>query len=505
MAQLKQFVVKSAVQVRDDILRTIKNGLVRQGVSSPNVGPSTDWYLIATSLGNELAVVGANAIVKCDDQMPDTAVTTGLARIATLLGLTKQSAKGSIGGVIITSSATTTIATNAQLSDSLGQRFAVTTGGTYATGARVPIYAISTGFSTNHAAGDVLQWASSPPYCSSKVTVATGDLVNGIDAEDDEALRERVLAALQVPPGSGNWEHVATVTEAADPRVQKAFVYPAVQGPATMDVAVAAAPTTTSKSRVVASTIVNGTVYPYARGKLPEHAALTVTSCADLNADVAIGLSLPEAATANPQGPGGGWTNGTPWPTPDASTTFRCTVTAVTSATSFTVDAATSPTVNVTRVAWLSPTTWTLYTALVTAVSGTTGAYIVTLDSPFTGITTGCYVWPEAQNGQAYVDAVLAYFALMGPGEKTSNASALQRGFRHPTPAASWNSSLGPAMLRAITDAQEEVQAAEFLHRTDGTTTSTTPAGQVMPPVAVTLASEPNIYTPRNIGFYRIP
>lgn len=510
MAVINQFVVKDAVTIRDDILRTIKNGLYERGVSEPNVGPGSDFFFIAEALGNELSVVGANGVIKTDAQMPDTATDDenesgdqDLTRIATLLGLEPQPAAGSFGSVVIESSATSPIAVDSELTDKLGQRYKVTVGGNYDNGDSVPIEAISVGESTNLDEDEVLTWAEAPPYCSDKVTVAGGGLTNGADAEDSEALRQRVFAKLQVPPGSGDWEHVAETTEESTNSVQKTFVYPGVQGPSTCDVAVCAAPTETNKSRVIATALMSGTVTPYAQGKLPKFGQLTVTTVEDVNADVAIGLSLPDAPTANPPGPGGGWVDGTPWPTPNGTSTFRCTVTAVTSTTQFTVDATTSPTANVTHIAWLSPTEWKLYTAVVIAVSGTSGAYVITLDKPFVGITTGSYIWPECENAQAYVDALLVQFALMGPGEKTTNASALVRGFRHPPPSISWPYALGPHLLSAITGTQEEVDAAQFYHRTDGTTTVTGSGGTVAPQVTAAYGA-PKIFVPRHVAFYRV-
>lgn len=511
MAVIKQFVVKDAVTIRDDILRTIKNGLYERGVSEPNVGPGSDFFFIAESLANELSVVGANAVIKTDAQMPDTATDDenlsgdqDLTRIASLLGLSPQPAAGSFGSVVVESSATTPIAVDTELTDKLGQRYKVTLGGSYANGASVPIEAISTGESTNLDEGEVLTWSEAPPYCSDKATVATGGLTNGADAEDSEALRQRIFAKLQVPPGSGDWEQVAEVVEEATNSVLKAFVYPAVQGPSTCDAAAVAAPTATNKSRVLSSALMSGTVNPYAQGKLPTQGLLTVTTVEDVNADVAIGLSLPDAPTANPPGPGGGWVDGTPWPSPNGTSTFRCTVTAVTSTTQFTVDATTAPIANVTHICWLSPTEWKLYKAVVTAVGGSSGAYVITLDKPFVGITTGSYIWPECENAQAYVDALLAQFALMGPGEKTTNASALVRGFRHPPPSTSWPYSLGPHLLHALTSTQEEVSSAQFYHRTDGTTTVTGSGGTVTPQVPASLSDPPKIFVPRHIAFYRI-
>lgn len=500
---LAPFTTKDAVTIRDDYLRTVKNGLIQQGVSNPIVGPNSDWWIDATAIGNEIAVVHANTIVKADQLMVDSATGDDLARIAAHYELEKQGAAGSLGNVTITASQTAPIPTDSELTDDAGLRYRVTVGGSYADGATVPIAAIDTGDATNHAAGDTLRWVTAPPFCDDSVTVAAGGLTNGIDAEDDEVLRARLFAVLRNPPGAGNWEHVAEVAEESSPSVGKCFVHPAVQGPSSCHVVVAAKPTATSKSRVVAAATLSGTIEPYIKGKLPTHAHYVVTTVADVNTDVAIALSLPEAPTANPPGPGGGWVNGTPWPAPDGVSYFRHTVTAVTSETQFTIDAQTAPTANVTRIAWLSPSDWKLYTALVTAYSGSAGAYLVTVDRPFTSIVVGAYIWPECQNAQTYVDALLAAFALMGPGEKTSNASALAHGFRHPTPASGWPYALGPSMLRALTDAGDEVLDASFLHRTDGTTTRLGGGGLLTPQVPGAVTNAPNILVPRHIGFYR--
>jgi uncharacterized phage protein gp47/JayE len=508
MAELERFTVKDALEIRDDFLRTVKNGLFQQRAATVDVGPNTDWWILGTALGNELAVVGANAMNKADQQMPDTATEEDIDRIAALFDRARQSAAGSVGNVLITASATAPIETGRQLTDSAGLRYEVVVGGNYEDQSTdtvgVPIRAIDTGDATNHAAGDVLRWVNAPPYCSDSVTVASGGLVNGIDDEDDEVLRSRILAILQVPPGAGNWEHVAELGEASSSSVQKFFVYPAIQGGATVHGAAVAAPTATNKSRIIASATMSGVVEPYVKGKLPTHAGVTITTVADVNADVAFALSLPEAPTASPPGPGGGWTDATPWPAPDGVTYFRHTVTAVTSETVFTVDAQTAPTAGVTRIAWLSPTNWQLYTARVVSYTGSAGAYVITIDRSFTDIATGSYIWPECQNAQTYVDAVLAQFALMGPGEKSSNASALIRGFRHPPPGASWPYQIGPAMLRAVTGAGTEILAAHFLHRTDGTTTLSGAGGSLSPQVPAALTDPPKCLVPRHISFYRI-
>lgn len=501
---LSTFYVKDASEHRDDILRTYKNGLIQRGVSNPNVRPDTETYAFAQAVGNELAVCGANCVVKADELMPDTAIGDALQRWCTPLGLTKQAAAGSVGGVVIVTSVTTTIAAGTVLLDDAALQYEVSIGGTFSNGDTVAIRAISTGIETNHAEGDVLRWQNAPPFTDEKVTVAAGGLVNGIDAEDDEALRERLFAYLQNPPKSGNVEHVAEIAEASSPSVQKAFVYPAVQGPATIRIAVAAAPTATNKSRELAAATLSGTVVPFITGQLPEHSYLTITTVDDLNGDVAFALGLPESRTASPPGPGGGWIDGTPWPSPDGVSTFRCTVTAVTSTTEFEVDAVAAPVAGVSHIAWLSPYDWTLYRAVVSSFTGSSGAYTITIDTPFPSIAIGCYIWPDCEEAQTYVDAVLDAFAYLGPGEVTPNSAALQRGFRHPRPATSWPYNIGNDMLRQLTNSSDLVEAAAFYHRTNGTTTITGASPALGPIVdAFDPTLPPTIYVPRHIAFYR--
>jgi uncharacterized phage protein gp47/JayE len=505
LAELFTFVVRDTATIRDGILRTIRNGLIQRGIANPNVTPGSDWYVLAQAVANQLAVTEANAVVKADEQMPDTAEDDALVRICDIYGLTRQPAAGSTGTVELSSSAATTITTGDQLVDGAGLTYEVVTGGIYNDGDLVPIQAVSTGEATNLEEGEILRWVSTPAFADEKAEVGPGGLVNGIDEENDEVLRQRLLARLQTPAGSGNSAHVAEWAEASTPSVQKAFPYPCAQGAATVHVAVTAKPTETNKNRDIAAGTMAGTVTPYIQGQLPEHVHSVITTVTNVNADVAFGLALPEAATANPPGPGGGWKNGSPWPAPDFSSAYKCAVSAVTSSTVFTVDALTSPTAFVSKIAWLSPTDWTLYQATVIAVSGTSGAYVITLDKPFTGITVGCFIWPDCENAQAYVDAVLDQFAVMGPGEKTSNASLLTRAFRRPRTAAGWPYTLGNHLCNAITAAEEEVDVAQFAYRTDGTTTVNGSAGNVSPQIPAAITDPPKIFVPRHLAFYRIP
>jgi hypothetical protein len=179
---------------------------------------------------------------------------------------------------------------------------------------------------------------------------------------------------------------VAEIAEASSPTVQKAFVYPALEGPSSMQVAVAGFATSflaiagPSAARAIAQTIVDKSFAPYIRGILPSSISVTVLTTDDIAADVAVGLSLPAAPTASPAGPGGGWLDGTPWPDAGSATAYAF-ASAVTSATVITVDASTAPIDGVSRIAYVRQSNWRIYTAKVVSHTGT-GPYVVTLDTP---------------------------------------------------------------------------------------------------------------------------
>lgn len=492
MAAIGEFTVKNVAEVRDDILRTYRNGLIARGVSDPNVSPGSDIYVIATSIAQEIVVLYANLQIRADGQMPDTATGDDLTRIGEIVGLNRRSAGGSSGFIVFDASAASLVVTGSELIDGAGLRYSVTAGGTYSDGELIPVSAIDVGKVTNLAVGDSLRWQAAPAYSAPIALVATLGLTDGTDDEDDETYRTRVLAAFRTPAGGGNWSHVAQLSEESSPTVQKAFVYPALQGPATCHVAIAGAPSTSSKDRTVSVTIVDNLIKPTVIGNLPEHAQFTFTTVTNVNTDVSIALTLPAATSASPSGPGGGWLDGQPWPYNSASSaTFKCAVTGVTNTTQFTVDAPATPTANVSRIAWLSPSDWKLYIAKVIAVSGSAGAYVITIDNPFIGIATGSYIWPQCANQQIYADAFINAMGLMGPGEKTADVVILQRAYRHPLTSTAWPSALNATILKSVSNAGSEVLDVAYYYRS---TTAPAIPGAVTDP--------PNILIPRHIGFY---
>jgi uncharacterized phage protein gp47/JayE len=513
---MAQYTVKPQPQIRDDILRSWKAGLIRIGIPTPNIGPKSDMFVRASGVANELAVIGSNNVVTVDQLMPDTAAGSNLDRWLTLVGLSRRPALPSYGLVTATCSvASTVVATGAQLTDTNGLRYQVTVGGTYAAvngQFQVPIIAIDTGKATNHANGDTLIWVTAPPFCQTNVVVGIpgglDELGGGADSEvgNDEPPRARLFDRLQNPPRGGNASDTVAWAQQANAVVQGAWCYPALLGPATTFVLVAQEPqgtapfTNTSKNRGIASVIVNSQIGPYVAGLLPEHAFSVVASVGNQAVDVAIQLTLPSAPTATPPGPGGGWLDGSPWPS-SIGGSLPVKVTSVTSTTQFTVNALSAPTNGVSHIAWLSPLNWTVTSAIVTNFSGTPGAYLITVDTPMVGIASGNFIWPQSQNQATYIAAILDTFANLGPGEWVQPTSVVYgRSFRHPTPSQSWPSSLTNAQLKGIIGSGPEVLDASWLYRS-----MISPPLPMYPPTVSFSAQQltsagPSILVPQNIA-----
>lgn len=512
-----KLVVPNPSQIRDAILRVDRSGLLARGVANPNVSKGTDYWVRAESLSQQLAIIFANQQVEADQAMPDTAEDDDLQRWLNIFNIGFRAAQPAAGPVVLNSSATTFIAIGQQLIDSEGQTYQVTTGGSYAPGAIIPIIGISTGKATNHPQGEVLRWIGAPAYANELVLVGVGGLIGGADTDTNETARDRLFTLLRNPPQGGNWSQVAQWGAAASSSVLAAYVYPAINGPGTFGVCVVGPLSfdlTLGWTRQVSTAVLNLDT-GYITARMPEHADLVEVTPTDLlvgspcvDTDVSIGLSLPLSAAGG--GPGGGWVDATPWPVLFGTAT-RVSVSAVTSSTDITLtsdDAATTPSTagllaGQTTVAWFSSANFAagqdplVVATVVSVVSGVTGAIRVTLSTPFTGIVVGDYVMPNASNIQAYARAWMAAMQNMGPGEWSAHPDVLRRGQRRPLGTSQNPYSLGGANLRFITDVGEEVLDVQYLARS-----TTTPAAGVAVTPGNPASAPPNILTPRRVAFY---
>ncbi len=486
---------KTPAQIRDDFLRTIKNGLIDLGITDPNVAENSDYFVLGTALADQVSAVFNNIEIQSDASFPDTAVGTDLDRILEIYGLSRRPAGGSSGQIIIVTSAPTLVPVGANLTSDTGEVYEVSIGGTYDDGDVIPVASTDVGVKTNLAVDEILTWTSPPAFTQSTATVNQA-LTGGVDAEDDETARARLLTRLQNPPASGNWQHVAEITEASDPVIQKAFIYQAANGPATIHIAVIGYPSTVSKSREVDSIKLNSIIIPFVLGNLPEHTETTITTVIDQPTDCAIQIVIPLAVSSTSlstgPGTGNGWVNTAPWPAPNGSSHYYIPVSSVTDSTHFVINSpvSTPPVAGITKIHWIDKTDWSIKQATVSGYTGT-GPYTVVIDTPFAGIVATDWVFPASINGQIYLDALLEAFKQMGPGEKTNNLAIFSRASRRPRPQVSYPFTLDSGILRGLINSGDEVQTADFWYRS-----STTPT------VPSVITDSPRILIPRQLGFY---
>lgn len=491
--------VRSPATIRNGFLRTVRYGFMQRGVANPNVSPNSEFYVLGDAFANEQAVAEANAVIKADASMPDTAQGDDLIEGAAMYGVFLRDAVGSQGPIVMNCSAPSPIPAGTQLIDDQGRAYEVTTPGTYANEKLVTVRALVTGDGTNLAEGTTLRWVVAPPFADAKALVGPGGLRFGADKETLEELRSRWLEVFQAPPSAGNWSHVNTKAEGAYAGVQKSFTYPAIYGPGTMHVAVTARPTSTNKNRDLDTGLVTSAVEPAIDAAYVDQGDTTVTTVANVPTDLAIGMVLPSSPAASPPGPGGGWLDGSPWPVPHATGahTGRCDVTALVGAYTVSIPASAPPSPGVSRVAWCNAATgWKVETAVVLSYvvsSGTapTAIYDVTFDRPVPNVAIGAFMWPAMANQDAYKDKYLEAFALLGPGEKSANPTVLVRGTRKPVATLSWSSQIDGAFTNRIQSAGSEVLRATIYY-----------ASQLAPSVPGGTEDPPNILVPRHMAFY---
>lgn len=547
MATLKltsQLPVKSSDEIADDILRTIRNGLVQNGITNANVTPESDFGIVARGLANEVAVANNNAIVISNQVMPDTATGADLDRYAANYSLVRRNASPASGTVTVAGipSMSSLVPAGAQLVSNSGLRFQVAVGGIYTDGDSMRVVALDVGSQTNVSGSSLLTWKSPPPFFSPTVTVSNTDPISGgVNAEDDDSFRARLLYLMANPPGAGNPSQLMQYALDSDPSVTSAFVYPAARGPATFDVCVLQSATSSSKNRNISQLTIANVISPAVIGNVPQFADGYVCTVSNYPIDISIALSLPDAATGNPAGPGGGFLDGAPMQISSGIKAIRVvdgsgygggTNTSTTFCISVGEDLDNTLEYN---ISYLS-SDWILYSAK--TIAGTYSqpssvahptVWQVTINSPFydnasarTAITVGSYIFPTALNTATYVKNVLDFFAGMGPGERvdpSGQSQLLPRAYRLPRETQAFPYKLNNRILRPLED-NSEINDAAIIFRGDGGTTDTSAfteyadgpyvAGQqsYAPPIAYlengTSLGPSYVFVPRRIGIYQL-
>jgi uncharacterized phage protein gp47/JayE len=173
-------------------------------------------------------------------QFPQTADRDGLLRWADLRGVQRKAATFASGTITFTGTAGSAIPSGMRVARADGALFGTTAVASVGVGgsAAVPTQAVAAGSSGDCAIGLELSLTTSIVGVASVTTVASPGLVGGFDAEDDEALRTRVLDRWREPVlGGAAADFVTWALEV--PGVTRAWCYPTLLGPGTVGVSFA--------------------------------------------------------------------------------------------------------------------------------------------------------------------------------------------------------------------------------------------------------------------------
>lgn len=479
----------TAPEVRDGILRTIKIGLAREGITV-NVLPGSDHYVRAEALARRLTVAYANTRIAYEDYSPLTATGDKLIQIAGVFGVTKRQPSKATGFVIIASTSAVTIPAGFRATAPNGETYDVIASTTVSNGGTVELVAVNTGKSTNQAKGTKLVWQSGSIGALGNVaTVDAGGIDGGANEDDNETLRRRLLDRLANPSVGGNNASVKATAEDASAAVEAAYVYAALNGPASLSVAMtkAGGDRTLSAANVAAprSALI---------AALPGHVRVYATAITKEEVDVVLRATLPEAASAG--GAGGGWKDAAPWPsgTPAAGTNDGK-VTAYTAPTA-TVRTTTAPTVGNAIGIWDADAQVMREYTIATS-GGVSGAYTITVQgldgsAGFKSSPLNAFVSAGAFNLKAYAATMLTELEALGPGEKTASLELLPTSRRYPVIDNAHPANLDNRILGNLQKAHPELVAEYGLRLETGTTTAITgpsiPAATTDPPNNLVLA-----------------
>ncbi len=494
------YVPKDSAELRKQWLQDFALAAIDTGVEAPPVEPGTDAYMQAEA-DSQVAFIGIqNIALAADDANVLTAVGTGLERHRKALGLPEVPKSGSSGKIVLTVLGSTTIANGSVLKLENGLR--IQTVGTVVSPAdqqEIDATAIDVGALTNAAGGAEVRFVSAPANVDAVAKVSSAfPLTGGVDAEDDERKRDRILNTLQNKPAAGNWGYIRQIVLDEFGFVQDCYVYPALGGPSSQLVVPVRKfdRDNNDYSRAPSTALLQAI-----RNTLQADASIgietVVRAATDQDADFALSIEIPQSTLTG--GNGEGWTDAAPWPPLVANDDGNITITAVGSSNdTITLDAATTtaPVNGQTNVSWWSPADRKFYSALVTSHSGATTAWVLTLDRPLVGRdgvgpAIGDYVSPSAQHLSDYGDTWVALLEELGPGEGTADQNRLPRARRHPYTDVEDPASVTSAVLSQLTRKHPEVTDLEFAY-----------APMTTPTVPTSVDDPPAVFVPRHLAFY---
>ncbi len=492
-------------EILNQILADLRFSFARRGIEV-NLLPNSDRYIHAKAIADRLSIGIANGKLALVDFSPLTALGDSLEAICSVFGVTRRPAASSAGYLKVygTNGTTVTIPSGYRCTSPSGHKYdvidatVVTLKGLVDTAGiitpTVQVRAVGTGAATDQDPGVTVTWDSAAiGALKPTAKVDPGGLDGGAEADNDETLRQRLLRKLSSPGAGGNSAFVANLAEQSSAAIETAYVYAAIRGAGSYDVAVTKAGT----DRELADASVDIAAAAIL-ADMPGWTDANVTACEPESVDVVINLSLPLPASAG--GSGGGWRDANPWPTTEDSAAGAGLCVKVTSIglNQITVNSTASdpPTAGDHFGIW-NPDDQEMVEFEALSVGGSTGAYLVNVQSLPTWVTTGMYVSAGAENLTAYAETFLAEMNLLGPGEKTASAALLLRGRRYPVQDAVNPARLTGVQLGALSAEHSEIIDHSYAGRyATGTTTALT-----APSVPATTADPPNILVIEHLAF----
>ncbi|SEL24284.1 Uncharacterized phage protein gp47/JayE [Kosakonia sacchari] len=230
------FITKTAAQIRDDLLRDIKNLLQ---LSDEKLGPDSDWYVRASSVASVAEGLYQHQGWIVRQIFPDTADAEYLYLHARTRGLTKKAANSASGAAGFTGDPDSTAAAGLVFKrDSVS--WTTTEDITIGADGTATVSAVSSlsGAAGNTTATTTATLTTTPDGFDS--TVSVGVMSGGTDEESDGELLTRLLEIIRRPPAGGNkYDYKRWALEVSG--VSAAYVYPLRRGLGTVDVVVTSA------------------------------------------------------------------------------------------------------------------------------------------------------------------------------------------------------------------------------------------------------------------------
>lgn len=418
---LSKFVTPDRSVVRDAHLRSAKFR-----VPSADYGAGTQPYIDAQVTADVIAPIHAEARACAKATDIADAVGQSLDDWGDRLGRPRKGATKSQGFVIAQTATGGSLVSQGSLGKYLpkGTGYEVAVTGPYNDGDLIPVQSIDVGTSTILAAGSVITWVSPPTGLKSTAIVFENTdgsgIKGGAPAENDETYRAVLLDRMRNPPASGNSAHYTTTVEDIDGLgVQKAFVYPAWNGPGTVAVAFTMRPGSPGDSRLPNGAQITE-VEAALKDAFPADDGIAV--CVVTEDDVELSLQVTWRSSAN------GWVDATPWPIYYADPVYVTGTPTNSTARITSSSTIAAPTVGLTLAFWDNATRVFKRKRIATVTQIVANhTYDLTFDvSTLTASdsyvpVSGQYVSPWSPSLQSIVEPILRYFDQQGPGEMFSS------------------------------------------------------------------------------------